>query len=179
MFAHITDIADADVQGWQSSIDVVLRRFAEYHDLEGAFGRRALTERAKGILMERHAIDENVAFAMLRERSRVDNRKLIDLAAAVVDPPGSCPSEPRSASRPEAPASIGTAHRPLADPRRRATVSPSASLSVERAGQQVEGMIEQGMKVARAEDAIEQVRLRTSAAAPVWPQRGHSLKAPA
>ena len=29
-------------------------RFTEYHDLEGAFGRRAVTERAKGILMERH-----------------------------------------------------------------------------------------------------------------------------
>jgi ANTAR domain len=40
---------------------------------------------ATGILMERHAIDENRAFEMLRERSRIDNRKLIDLAAAVVD----------------------------------------------------------------------------------------------
>lgn len=129
--------------------------------------------------MERHAIDENVAFAMLRERSRVDNRQLIDLAAAVVDGHRLLPKQARSASRPEAPASIGTAHSPLADPRRRATVSPSASLSVERAGQQVEGMIEQGMKVARAEDAVEQVRLRTSAAAPVRPQRGHSLQASA
>ena len=55
VFAHISD---ADVEDWQSSIDIVLRRFAEYHDLEGAFGRRALTERAKGILMERHSIDE-------------------------------------------------------------------------------------------------------------------------
>ena len=64
VFAHIND---ADVDDWQSSIDIVLRRFAEYHDLEGAFGRRALTERAKGILMERHAIDETSAFAMLRE----------------------------------------------------------------------------------------------------------------
>ncbi len=82
VFAHISD---DDVEDWQSSIDIVLRRFAEYHDLEGAFGRRALTERAKGILMERHSIDEDVAFEMLRERSRVDNRKLIDLAAAVVD----------------------------------------------------------------------------------------------
>jgi AmiR/NasT family two-component response regulator len=82
VFAHISD---ADVDDWQSSIDIVLRRFAEYHDLEGAFGRRALTERAKGILMERHSIDEDSAFEMLRERSRVDNRKLIDLAAAVVD----------------------------------------------------------------------------------------------
>ncbi|MGA2929437.1 MAG: ANTAR domain-containing protein [Solirubrobacteraceae bacterium] len=82
VFAHISD---DDVDDWQSSIDIVLRRFAEYHDLEGAFGRRALTERAKGILMERHSIDEYAAFEMLRQRSRIDNRKLIDLAAAVVD----------------------------------------------------------------------------------------------
>jgi AmiR/NasT family two-component response regulator len=82
VFAHISD---ADVEDWQSSIDIVLRRFAEYHELEGAFGRRALIERAKGILMERHAIDDADAFEMLRERSRIDNRKLIDLATAVVD----------------------------------------------------------------------------------------------
>jgi AmiR/NasT family two-component response regulator len=82
VFAHISD---ADVDDWQSSIDIVLRRFAEYQDLQGAFGRRALIERAKGILMERHSIDETTAFEMLRERSRTDNRKLIDLATAVVD----------------------------------------------------------------------------------------------
>jgi AmiR/NasT family two-component response regulator len=82
VFAHISD---ADVEDWQSSIDIVLRRFAEYHDLQGAFGRRALTERATGILMERHAVSEESAFEMLREQSRVANRKLIDLAAAVVD----------------------------------------------------------------------------------------------
>jgi AmiR/NasT family two-component response regulator len=82
VFAHISD---TDVEDWQSSIDIVLRRFAEYHDLQGAFGRRAVTERAKGILMERHSIDEDSAFEMLRERSRVDNRKLVDLATAVVD----------------------------------------------------------------------------------------------
>jgi response regulator NasT len=82
VFAHISD---DDVEDWQSSIDIVLRRFAEYHDLQGAFGRRALIERAKGILMERHSIDEDSAFELLRERSRVANRKLVDLAAAVVD----------------------------------------------------------------------------------------------
>jgi AmiR/NasT family two-component response regulator len=82
VFAHISD---DDVEDWQSSIDIVLRRFTEYHDLKGAFGRRALIERAKGILMERHSVDEDAAFEMLRERSRTDNRKLIDLATAVVD----------------------------------------------------------------------------------------------
>ena len=55
VFAYITD---AEAIDWQSSIDIVLRRFTEYHDLEGAFGRRATIERAKGILMERHSVDE-------------------------------------------------------------------------------------------------------------------------
>jgi AmiR/NasT family two-component response regulator len=82
VFAHISD---DDVEDWQSSIDIVLRRFAEYQDLQGAFGRRTLIERAKGILMERHGIDDAAAFEMLRERSRTDNRKLVDLATAVVD----------------------------------------------------------------------------------------------
>jgi response regulator NasT len=91
VFAHISD---AGVEDWQSSIDIVLRRFAEYHDLEGAFGRRAVTERAKGILMERHAIDEAGAFAMLRERSRTDNRNLVDLATAVVDGHRLLPKDP-------------------------------------------------------------------------------------
>jgi AmiR/NasT family two-component response regulator len=74
----------------------VLRRFAEYHELEGAFGRRALTERAKGILMERHAIDEASAFELLREHSRTGNRKLIDLATAVVDGHRLLPKQPQA-----------------------------------------------------------------------------------
>ena len=82
VFAYITDGEAVD---WQSSIDIVLRRFAEYQDLEGAFGRRAVTERAKGILMERHSIDEEAAFEMLRGYSRSTNRKLVDIASAVVD----------------------------------------------------------------------------------------------
>ena len=82
IFAYVTD---AEARDWQSSIDIVLRRFAEYHDLEGAFGRRALTERAKGILMERHSVGEGAAFDMLRNESRTANRKLVDIAGAVVD----------------------------------------------------------------------------------------------
>jgi AmiR/NasT family two-component response regulator len=82
IFAYITDAEPSD---WQSSIDIVLRRFAEFHDLEGAFGRRAVTERAKGILMERHSVNETAAFDMLRAHSRSTNRKLVDIASAVVD----------------------------------------------------------------------------------------------
>ena len=61
------------------------RRFGAYHDLQGAFGRRALTERAKGILMERYQVDERRAFAMLRDFSRTHGLKIIRVAQAVVD----------------------------------------------------------------------------------------------
>ena len=91
VFAYITD---AEGEDWQSSIDIVLHRFGEYHDLEGAFGRRAITERAKGILMERHSVDEATAFKMLRDQSRASNRKLIDVATAVVDGHRLLPKEP-------------------------------------------------------------------------------------
>jgi AmiR/NasT family two-component response regulator len=92
VFAYITD---ADAKDWQSSIDIVLRRLTEYHDLEGAFGRRAVTERAKGILMERHSVDEPTAFEMLRDHSRSSNRKLVDVASAVVDGHRLLPKQPQ------------------------------------------------------------------------------------
>jgi len=82
VFAFVTD---AEGEDWQSAIDIALRRFAEYRDLTSAFGRRAITERAKGILMERHSINETTAFEVMRNESRAANRKLIDIATAVVD----------------------------------------------------------------------------------------------
>jgi AmiR/NasT family two-component response regulator len=95
IFAYITD---SETREWQSSIDIVLRRFTEYHDLEGAFGRRAVTERAKGILMERHSVDDADAFEMLRDQSRRANTKLVDVAAAVVDGHRLLPKQPDSSS---------------------------------------------------------------------------------
>jgi response regulator NasT len=94
VFAYISD---GDPNDWQSSIDIVLRRFAEYQDLQGAFGRRALTERAKGILMERHSVDETTAFDMLRDHARDTNRKLVDIAGAVVDGHALLPKRPEPA----------------------------------------------------------------------------------
>jgi AmiR/NasT family two-component response regulator len=35
--------------------------------------------------MERHSVDEATAFDMLRDHARGANRKLVDIAAAVVD----------------------------------------------------------------------------------------------
>ncbi|HEX6264185.1 MAG TPA: ANTAR domain-containing protein [Actinomycetota bacterium] len=98
IFAYIA--RGHDPQEMQSAIDIVLRRFAEYHALEGAFGRRAITERAKGILMERHGIDEEAAFNMLRDQARRTHRKLVDLAEAVVTGQPVLPSQPRGKSEP-------------------------------------------------------------------------------
>lgn len=96
IFAYIVN--GKDPQQLQSAIDIVLCRFAEYHDLEGAFGRRAVTERAKGILMERHDIDEGAAFDMLRAKARDSNRKLVDIADAVVTSRSMLPSPPSASS---------------------------------------------------------------------------------
>jgi response regulator NasT len=82
VFAYIVD---ADAEELQSAIDITLQRFAEYHNLQGAFGRRAVIEQAKGILMARHAIDHQRAFELLRSHSQSNGHKLADVAAAVVE----------------------------------------------------------------------------------------------
>jgi AmiR/NasT family two-component response regulator len=97
IFAYIAD--GHDPVELQSSIDIVLRRFAEYHALEGAFGRRAVTERAKGILMERHGIDEQEAFNMLRDHARRHNRKMVDVAEEIISTHQLLPRKPQTAVR--------------------------------------------------------------------------------
>jgi response regulator NasT len=81
VFAYLVD---GDLEELESALDITLQRFAEFQNLEGAFGRRAVTERAKGILMERHRIDEQQAFELLRSQARSTGRKLVDVAEAVV-----------------------------------------------------------------------------------------------
>jgi len=82
VFAYIVD---GDPEELQSAIDITLQRFAEYHNLQGAFGRRALIEQAKGILMARHAITAEKAFELLRDHSQHNGHKLIDVAEAIVE----------------------------------------------------------------------------------------------
>jgi response regulator NasT len=82
VFAYIIEGTPEELQ---SAIDITLQRFGEYQSLQGAFGRRALIEQAKGILMARHAVDADTAFTMLREHSQRNGRKVADVAAAVVE----------------------------------------------------------------------------------------------
>lgn len=87
--AYVEGTAPQSVQG---AIEVALRRYREAEhlagkvdQLEGALERRVVIERAKGILMERHTVDEREAFALLRESARSNSRRVVDVAQAVVD----------------------------------------------------------------------------------------------
>jgi response regulator NasT len=76
----------------QSAIEIATRRWRERHELaeqverlENALERRAVIERAKGILMERHGVDDRQAFELLRQQARRSSRRVIELAHAVAD----------------------------------------------------------------------------------------------
>lgn len=76
----------------QGAIEVAVQRFREARALgeqvdrlETALERRALIERAKGILMERHGIDDARAFGLLRDQARRRSRSVVDLARGVLD----------------------------------------------------------------------------------------------
>jgi len=76
----------------QAAIEVAVRRFEELEELseqienlEGAIRRRAIVERAKGVLMERQGIDERTAFEQLRERARSSNRTLVEVAQELLE----------------------------------------------------------------------------------------------
>ena len=76
----------------QGAIEVALKRHREttalvdkVDQLEGALQRRAVIERAKGILMERHSCDDRSAFGLLREHARSSNRRVVEVALAVAE----------------------------------------------------------------------------------------------
>ena len=82
----------------QGAIEVALRRYRDaaqlsekVDQLETALERRSVIERAKGIIMERHAVDEHTAFKLLRDHARSSNHRVLDVARAVVDGHGLLP----------------------------------------------------------------------------------------
>jgi AmiR/NasT family two-component response regulator len=86
---YVDSWAPDDVQG---AIDVALHRHREkerlsqkVEQLESALDRRSVIERAKGILMERHSVDERRAFELLRDTARSSGRRVVDVAQTVLD----------------------------------------------------------------------------------------------
>jgi response regulator NasT len=85
-------VRDGDPEALQSAIEIALRRHAEtarlaeqVDRLETALERRAVIERAKGILMERHSLSDRAAFDRMRAHARSNNRTVVDVARAVIE----------------------------------------------------------------------------------------------
>jgi AmiR/NasT family two-component response regulator len=94
-------IESASPQVVQGAIEVALRRYEEtsrlqlkVDQLESALERRALIERAKGILMERHAVDERRAFELMRDHARAQSRRVVDIARTVTEGHALLPKQP-------------------------------------------------------------------------------------
>jgi len=85
-------VQSGDAQNVQAAIEVSIRRYREaarlnekVGQLETALDRRAVIERAKGIVMERHGIGDREAFELLRDHARAGRRRVVEVAQAVVD----------------------------------------------------------------------------------------------
>jgi AmiR/NasT family two-component response regulator len=97
-FAKAADMGIAGyVDSWEpddlkAAIEVALKRHRDEERLqakvsqrETALERRAVIARAKGILMERHSVDDRRAFELLRDHARSGGRRVIDVAQSVLD----------------------------------------------------------------------------------------------
>jgi len=93
----------------QGAIELAMKRHGEkqrlteqVEQLESALQRRGTIERAKGILMERHGVDERQAFELLRQQARRSNRRVIELSHAVAEGHSLLPNRPtdRAEGRP-------------------------------------------------------------------------------
>jgi len=82
VFAYIDSTNEAELQG---AIDVALQRHHQFSRLLHAFERRARIERAKGILMERHALGDREAFERIRGEARSTRRQVMDVVDALID----------------------------------------------------------------------------------------------
>jgi response regulator NasT len=81
-----------DPESIQGAIEVAVRRYRDaerlsekVEQLESALERRATIERAKGILMERHSINDRDAFEMLRDHARSSGRRVVEVAQSVLE----------------------------------------------------------------------------------------------
>jgi response regulator NasT len=84
-------VESAEQNAVQAAIEVAMRRYREarqlsekVEQLQTALERRTVIERAKGILMERHGVDEREAFELLREHARSGSQRVLDVSQAVI-----------------------------------------------------------------------------------------------
>ncbi len=76
-------------------VDMAVSRFKAFNDLRDeldrakqALGERKVIERAKGILMKERGLSEDDAYALLRKAAMSDNKRLVEVAQAVITAAG-------------------------------------------------------------------------------------------
>jgi AmiR/NasT family two-component response regulator len=52
--------------------------------LQSALDSRVLIDQAKGVLMERHGLDDDAAFTRLRRLARASSRRVVDVAREII-----------------------------------------------------------------------------------------------
>jgi AmiR/NasT family two-component response regulator len=94
-------VESMDPESVQGAIEIAVRRYREARQLhekvdqlEGALERRAVIERAKGILMERHGVSERDAFELLRDHARTSGRRVVQVAQSVLEGHALLPKRP-------------------------------------------------------------------------------------
>jgi hypothetical protein len=78
-------VVGLDPDNFRISLRVAWQRHVDYRSLQEAFARRATIEQAKGLLMARYSIPSDDAFELLRDHSQRTNRKLLDVASALLN----------------------------------------------------------------------------------------------
>jgi AmiR/NasT family two-component response regulator len=63
----------------------IRRRETLAEQLQSALNSRIVIEQAKGVIAERRGLDMDRSFEVLRQAARTTNRRLSDLARAVID----------------------------------------------------------------------------------------------
>jgi response regulator NasT len=76
-------------------VDMAITRFKAFNDLREELDRarqaldeRKVIERAKGILMKERGLSEEAAYALLRKAAMSDNKRVIEIAQAVITAAG-------------------------------------------------------------------------------------------
>ncbi|MEA3194207.1 MAG: two-component system, response regulator / RNA-binding antiterminator [Betaproteobacteria bacterium] len=90
--AYVVDGLDRDrIKG---IIDVAVARFEDFQRLRGELAEatsrlseRKLVERAKGLLMKSHGLDEEAAYSLLRKTAMDRKLKLAEVAQLLIDAP--------------------------------------------------------------------------------------------
>jgi response regulator NasT len=79
----------------KSVLDTAISRFKAFNDLRDELDRtkqaldeRKVIERAKGILMKERGLTEDDAYALLRKAAMSDNRRVVEVAQAVITAAG-------------------------------------------------------------------------------------------